>query len=142
MIRQMRTLRCLIIAVSMVAGLAAQKVLTPEILNTLGRVGSLSLAPDGKHLLFTVSTPDLAANKGTTELFLLNLTEAGKRPAKVGAGSSPCWLSGGVEFAWQTEGVIKIRHLYEDGPDRTIQLDGPVVAVPHGQHLRSRSRSC
>ncbi|MAD34620.1 MAG: peptidase S9 [Planctomycetes bacterium] len=127
MIRSMRTLRCLVIVVSMVAGLAAQKVLTPEILNTLGRVGSLTLAPDGKHLLFTVSTPDLAANKGSTELFLLNLTEAGRRPAKVGSGRSPCWLRGGVEFAWQTEGVIKIRHLYEDGPDRTIQLDGPVA---------------
>jgi dipeptidyl aminopeptidase/acylaminoacyl peptidase len=108
-------------------GLVAQKVLTPEILNSLGRVGSLSLAPDGKHLLYTVSTPDLAANKGSTELFLLNLGEAGRAPERVGAGRAPCWLRGGVEFAWLTSEGIKVRHLYEDGPDRTVALDGPVA---------------
>ncbi|MEC7726117.1 MAG: hypothetical protein VYD05_11420, partial [Planctomycetota bacterium] len=123
----MRTLRCLLVSVSMFAGLAAQKVLTPELLNTLGRVGSLTLAPDAKHLLFTVSTPDLAANKGLTELFLLNLTEPGRAPQKVGVGRSPQWLGGGVEFAWIDQQGIKVRHLYEDGPDRTIPLDGPVA---------------
>lgn len=126
MIAAMRMLRWLAAALLAASSLSAQKVLTPEILNTLGRVGSLTLAPDGKHLLFTVSTPDLKANKGTTELFLLNLTEAGRKPTKVGIGRSPYWLRGGVEFAWVTKKGIQVRNLYEDGPDRTIELDGPI----------------
>jgi len=126
MIGAMRMTPWLTAALLAACPLSAQKVLTPEVLNTLGRVGSLTLAPDGKHLLFTVSTPDLEANQGSTELFLLNVTEAGKAPAKVGRGRSPYWLRGGVEFAWIDEDGIKVRHLYEDGPDRTITLDGPV----------------
>ena len=118
MILRMRALRSLIATAVILAGLPAQKVLTPELLNSLGRVGSLTLAPDGKHLLFTVSTPDLAANRGTTELFLLNLTEPGRAPARVGPGRSPRWLRGGVEFAWMADGAIRVRNLYEDGPDR------------------------
>ena len=58
MILAMHTLRCLAAAAVVLSGVAAQKVLTPELLNSLGRVGGLTLAPDGKHLLFTVSTPD------------------------------------------------------------------------------------
>jgi len=127
MILSMRALRSLIATAVILAGLPAQKVLTPELLNSLGRVGSLTLAPDGKHLLFTVSTPDLAANRGTTELFLLNLTEPGRAPARVGPGRSPRWLRGGAAFAWLADDAIQVRSLYEDGPDRAIALDGPVA---------------
>ncbi|MCK5941527.1 MAG: PD40 domain-containing protein, partial [Planctomycetes bacterium] len=123
----MRTLRWLTAALLVASSMSAQKVLTPEILNQLHRVGGLSLAPDGKHLLFTVSTPDLAANKGATEVWLLNLSEPGRKPERVGPGRSPSFRRGGVEFAWITGDGLRVRNLYEDGPDRTIELDGPVA---------------
>ena len=76
-----------IVALSLlVQDLSAQNVLTPEILNSLHRVGSLTLAPDGKHLLFTISTPDIQANKGSTKVYLLNLMEAGRKPTEVAVG--------------------------------------------------------
>ena len=80
--RGMSMLRSLAVAAALILpmplqNLSAQAVLTPEILNQLHRVGGLTLAPDGKHLLFTVSTPDSQANKGTTRVYLLSLEEAG-----------------------------------------------------------------
>lgn len=105
---------------------AATRVLTPEALNSLGRVGSPQLAPDGKHLLFTVSTPDLAANKSRTVLYLLDLTEPGREPAEVAAGHSPQWLSNGAEFAFVDERGVVRRHLYEDGPDIVVEVAGGV----------------
>jgi dipeptidyl aminopeptidase/acylaminoacyl peptidase len=122
----------------LVSQLAAQKVLTPEMLNTLHRVGGLTLAPDGKHLLFTVSTPDIAANKSATKIYLLDLTDAARKPAEVAVGRSPYWLPGGVAYAWVAKDGVVYRHLYEDGPDRVIKVSGGVSNLhwsPSGDHI-------
>lgn len=143
MIRAMRMLNRFAVAATLVTlsiqDLPAQdKVLTPEILNSLHRVGSLTLAPDGKHLLFTISTPDIAANKGTTKVYLLNLMEAGRQPAEVAVGRSPYWMPDSQSFGWVTkEGIVR-RHLYEDGPDIVTKVDGPVSNLhwsPAGTHF-------
>ena len=113
-------------------------MLTPEILSTLHRVGGLTLAPDGKHLLFTVSTPDIVANKNTTKVFLLNLMEAGRKPVEVAIGSSPYWLPSSAEFAWVSKAGVVRRHLYEDGPDIVIPVAGGVSNLhwsPSGDHI-------
>ena len=141
--RHMRMLQSLavtaIVALSLlVQDLSAQKVLTPEILNSLHRVGSLTLAPDGKHLLFTISTPDIQANKGSTKVYLLNLMEAGRKPTEVAVGRSPYWLPNSVSFAWVgKEGIVR-RHLYEDGPDIVTAVDGGISNLhwsPAGTHF-------
>ena len=68
MILRMRALRSLIATAVILAGLPAQKVLTPELLNSLGRVGSLTLAPDDNiliplfvdnYFLQTIAAPNL-----------------------------------------------------------------------------------
>jgi dipeptidyl aminopeptidase/acylaminoacyl peptidase len=53
--------------------LTAQKVMTPELLWSLGRVGAVSMSPDGKMLLYRVAKTDLATEKSNTDYFLLNL---------------------------------------------------------------------
>jgi dipeptidyl aminopeptidase/acylaminoacyl peptidase len=121
-----------------IQNLSAQKVLTPEILNSLQRVGSLTLAPDGKHMLFTISTPDIQANKGSTKVYLLNLMEAGREPTEVAVGSSPYWLPNSASFAWVSkEGIVR-RHLYEDGPDILTKVEGGISNLhwsPAGTHF-------
>ncbi|MFK7741637.1 MAG: prolyl oligopeptidase family serine peptidase [Planctomycetota bacterium] len=113
-------------------------MLTPEVLNGLGRVGSLKLAPDGKHLLFTVSTPNVAQNRSRTELFLLNLVEPGRKPVAVAEAHSPQWLPGGVAFAFATKEAVVTRHLYEDGPDVVVPVKGGMSNLlwsPTGEHF-------
>lgn len=52
----------------------AQKVnLTPELMWKLGRVTGLGIAKDGKHYVYSVSTPDADANKSSKEIFVADI---------------------------------------------------------------------
>src|SRR5690606_12158927 len=69
----------------MAAGLStsAQQVLTPETLWSLGRVGAVAQSPDGKELLYRVSTTDLSTEKSNTEYFLLHLNKKENLPTSL-----------------------------------------------------------
>ena len=69
----MRLLPSVVAATAAVLSLPCQQLLTPEGLVALQRVSELALSPDGKHLLFTVRTVDLAENRSTAKLWLLPL---------------------------------------------------------------------
>ncbi|NQD37515.1 S9 family peptidase [Permianibacter sp. IMCC34836] len=62
------------------------------------RVGAPVVSPDGKTIVFSVSTPDVAANKSRTDLWLRSV--AGNEPARrltthEAGDSSPQWSSDG-----------------------------------------------
>ncbi len=46
--------------------------MSPELLWKLNRVGGGSLSPDGQHVVYTVRSYDLAENKGTTDIHLVD----------------------------------------------------------------------
>lgn len=47
--------------------------LTPELLFQFGRVNNPQLSQDGKQLLYEVKTYDLATNKGTNKIYVMNM---------------------------------------------------------------------
>ena len=49
-----------------------EKRMTPELLLKLGRLGGVSVSPDGKQIAYTVRKYDLADNKGRSSLHILN----------------------------------------------------------------------
>lgn len=51
----------------------AQGTLTPEILWSMRRVSGGTVSPDGNYLLYSQRTFDMAANKGNTDLFVIDL---------------------------------------------------------------------
>ena len=51
----------------------AQSTLTPEILWQLKRVSGGTVSPDGQYLIYSQRTFDMAANKGNTDLFVVDL---------------------------------------------------------------------
>lgn len=53
--------------------LTAQNVLTPELLWKLKRVSGGTVSPDGKFLLYSQRTFDMDANKGNTDLYVIDL---------------------------------------------------------------------
>ncbi len=79
-----------LLGLAIASSLPAQQLLTPETLVQLQRVGELALAPGGKHLLFTVRTPDLASNRSKATVYLLD-TAAGSKPVAVAEGGAPVW---------------------------------------------------
>ncbi|MFN4289354.1 MAG: prolyl oligopeptidase family serine peptidase [Permianibacter sp.] len=65
---------------------------------SLHRVGAPVASPDGKYVVFSVSTPDVAANKSKTDLWLKSVTgnDAPRRlTSHDAADSSPQWSADG-----------------------------------------------
>lgn len=60
----------------LISGMAAsaQHTLTPELLWKIGRVSGTGISKDGKYVIFSVSTPDVAANKSVSKTYSIPLT--------------------------------------------------------------------
>ena len=106
----MTTLSALFLATSLLgstlatdAAVAADKTpFSVEHMLSLHRVGAPVASPDGKYVVFSVSTPDVAANKGKTDLWLkavdgaVNGKDAPRRlTSHDAADSSPQWSADG-----------------------------------------------
>jgi dipeptidyl aminopeptidase/acylaminoacyl peptidase len=115
---------------------AGGRVLTVEQLAQLQRVGELALSPDGRHLLYTLRTPDLASNRSKAEVWLLP-TAAGGKGRPVGEGSSPLWLPHGGGYVFVTKDGLRSQPL-DDGPVVDVALPGGVANLswsPSGEHF-------
>jgi dipeptidyl aminopeptidase/acylaminoacyl peptidase len=106
------------------AGLPTQQLLRPETLAGLQRVGELTLSPDGKHLLYTVRTPDLATNRSKATIWVLPTAPGGK-PMAVGDGSSPVWLPSSQALAFVTKDGVQVQPL-QDGQQLQVAVPGGV----------------
>ena len=62
---------------------AFARPMTATDLATLRRIGTTTLSPDGHWLAWQLRETDLAANKGRTDLWLLDLTKKGAAPARI-----------------------------------------------------------
>jgi dipeptidyl aminopeptidase/acylaminoacyl peptidase len=53
----------------------------------LERISDVAVAPDGKHVVYTVRSTDMEANKGRTSLWFLDLGKRGAAPLKLTEGA-------------------------------------------------------
>ena len=70
-------------AVALAASPIAARPMTPVDLQSIHRMGSPDVSPDGRWAVFTVSSTDWAKNKRVNTLELLDLTRAGAQPQPV-----------------------------------------------------------
>src|SRR5687767_3213906 len=97
----MRRPRALAVLLALACSAPAQDRLTPELLWQLARVSDPQLAPDGNRLLYEVRTTDLAANKGTSQLFVLDLASHERRQlTSGGSNSNGRWSPDGQQVAF------------------------------------------
>ncbi len=59
----------------------AQNTMTPELLWKLGRVSALGISKDGKYIVYSVSTPDVEANKSNRKIYTIPVE--GGTPAEI-----------------------------------------------------------
>ena len=74
--------------------------LTPEALWSMGRIGDVSVSPDGKTAVYAVTYYDIKANKGKTTLYVMDLTTKMSTQLTQVVGSSPVFIKGGSKIAY------------------------------------------
>ena len=70
------------------------RIFTPEVMWKMGRIGSSSLSPDGKEVLYALTYYNMADNKGYTSLYVMPLGEpdqARQITDNSGKDNSPAW---------------------------------------------------
>ena len=72
---------CFILLCLLTASSYAQNKMTPELLWQLGRVGGLTISPDGKQVVYSVSTPSISENKSSSKRYTILL--AGGSPTEL-----------------------------------------------------------
>ncbi|KQX19595.1 MULTISPECIES: dipeptidyl-peptidase 5 [unclassified Sphingomonas] len=77
-----------LLAIGLIAGLGAAaqaRPLTIDDVVSLSRIGAADVSPDGRWLVWDQRETDMAANKGRTDLWRLDLTKKGAVPEKLAA---------------------------------------------------------
>jgi dipeptidyl aminopeptidase/acylaminoacyl peptidase len=67
-------------AAVLAASPAVSRPMTATDMHMMHRMGSPAVSPDGRYAVFTLSDTDLAANKRTNRLYVLDLTKKGTAP--------------------------------------------------------------
>ncbi len=94
-------------------------ILTPEVMWKMGRIGSSSVSPDGKTVLYTTTWYNMAENRGVTNIF--TVPAEGGEPVQLtdnaGNDSAPQWSADGsqIYFLSDRSGDSQIWIMNADG---------------------------
>ena len=116
--------------------------LTPEALWSMGRIGGVTVSPDGKTVAYTVTTYDIKANKGETAIYVMDTASCQTRRLTPGRGSQPAFIDGGRRVAYlsSASGSSQVWATDLDGThterlsDETADVEGFSFS-PDGSHI-------
>ena len=97
---------------------AANRAITFDDLIKMHRVGEAQVSPDGKWVAYTVSTPDMDANRGVSNIWIVPTTSgASLQLTQSGHDSSPVWSPDGkmIAFLSSRSGDSQVYLLSMDG---------------------------
>ena len=98
--------------------------MTPEVLWSMGRIGSHTVSPDGQKLLYTVSYYSVEQNKSHSVIYISNIdgSEQQMLTTSTKSESEPVFIEDGKRIAFMTGGQLWSMNL--DGSDRKQLTEG------------------
>jgi dipeptidyl aminopeptidase/acylaminoacyl peptidase len=120
------------LALHVAHGAEASRALTPTDLNQLARVSDPQVSPDGRYVVYAQRDADLEANRGRTDLWLLDLGESGAQPRRLTQHSAndthPRWSVDGssVYFLSSRAGSTQVWRLPLGGGEAVQITDYPL----------------
>jgi len=122
----------------------AQDVMTPELLWKLKRVSAPAVSPDGRQLVYGVTQYDVSANKGDTDLYVVDVM--GGEPARMtsmkGSEHSASWRPDGqwIGFLSGKGGSTQLWEVKADGKKvrQVTDVEGGIANfryAPDGTHI-------
>jgi dipeptidyl aminopeptidase/acylaminoacyl peptidase len=118
----------------------SSRLMTPEALWAMGRIGSYQVSPDGKQIVYQVGYYSVKQNKSHQVLFVMDADGKNQHKLTTSAKSevSPSWIEGGKRIAFLSGGQIWT--MLPDGTDRkqlTNDSDGidDYKFSPDGKHV-------
>jgi dipeptidyl aminopeptidase/acylaminoacyl peptidase len=143
--RNMNRLNLIFITILMimVSNINAQKqAMVPETLWEFGRVGGMSVSPDGKSIIFTVTTYDVATNKASRDIYMMpvtggqaiNLTQSNVNESNI------TWRPDGkkIGFISTQSGNAQMWEMDPDGknPIQISEVDGGIAGFEYSPDFK------
>ena len=113
---------------------AQQNMITPELLWSLGRVSGIGLSKDKQSVIYSVTTPDVSANKSTTKKYRIPV--AGGTPQEV-SNLDSIYASNRISPDGKyiiSDSAVKIKKVY--GKDYYPELDKSNVQIYESLNYR------
>ncbi len=96
--------------------------LSPEVLWSFGRIGEVSVSPDGKKILYTLTYYSIEQNKGNAEVYVMNSDGSDVKRLTTTASSewNVVWNPKGdkIGFIYAAESGVNIYEMDTDGKNR------------------------
>ncbi len=137
---------------------AAKHAITFDDLIQMHRVGEAQVSPDGKWVVYSVSTPDMEANRGASNIWIVPTTSgAAQQLTQSGHDSSPVWSPDGktIAFLSSRSGSSQVYLLPRDGgePKQLTHIstgadiakwspDGKTIAFTSGVYPDCKDDAC
>ena len=119
-------------------------IMTPELLHSFGRVGSVEVSPDKTHILYQVTYVSIPQNKTNAELFIMKSDGTDKKQLTITntQETNPQWIENGRKIAFLSNesgtsqlwtinpdggGMTQVSHLKEGIDGFTFSPDGSRV---------------
>ena len=98
-------------------------MMTPEVLEALGRVAEATPSPDGKKIIFTLTYEDIQENRGNSEIYVMNTDgkEMKRLTTSASSESNIRWIDNGERIAFlkmdDDKGSVQLFSMKADGSD-------------------------
>ena len=111
-------------ALTVSSSMTANDLMTPETLWSMHRLGGFAVSPQGDRVVYTVSTPDIKANKIHTAIYTIGIDGTGRTHLTNGKESEvePTFIAEGKRIAFLQGGNLWTMNC--DGSDRKQLSEG------------------